>query len=207
LMDVLMPIKNGLEATMEIRALESDLRNIPIVALSAGTAPNEIAQCGKAGMNDFLAKPIDLIQLTECLKNVTSPGGSRTSNETEELMSLEIDSTSIDQLAAVLGPQKLQELIDVFLSDHSARLQRIEDIAENRDIDALKREVHDLKGTCGNMGFVGIAGLAQDVHDACKSDDLGLAIHKLKRLADMNQRVLDWLDDRKDEVPDESKDR
>jgi two-component system, sensor histidine kinase and response regulator len=207
LMDVLMPIKNGLEATIEIRALESDLRKIPIVALSAGTAPEEIAQCKKAGMNDFLGKPIDLIQLTECLKNVTSPGGSRASTEAEELISLEIEATSIDQLAAVLGPQKLQELIDIFLDDHSPRLQRIEDIAEKRDIDTLKREAHDLKGTCGNMGFVGIASLAQDVHDACKANDFGLALHKLKRLPEMNQRMIDWLDQRQKEMPQETKDR
>jgi len=84
-------------------------------------------------------------------------------------------------------------------------LQRIKQIAENRDIDALKREVHDLKGTCGNMGFVGISSLAQDIHDACKSDDLGLAIHKLKNLDSMNQRVMDWLDKHKSELPEETK--
>ena len=207
LMDVLMPLKNGLEATKEIRALKSDLRNIPIVALSAGTAPDEIAECEKTGMNDFLAKPIDPIRLTECLKNVTSPGGSRVSPKTEALTSLEIDSTVIDQLAAVLGPHKFLELTEVFLADHSGRLERIDGITESRNIDALKREVHDLKGTCGNMGFVGIANLAQEVHDACKSDDIGLAIHKLKALTGMNLRIIDWLDNRKTEMSENTKNR
>jgi signal transduction histidine kinase/CheY-like chemotaxis protein len=59
LMDMQMPVMDGVEATRRIRASESAVRNIPIVALSANVMSEEIATCRAAGMNDHLAKPID----------------------------------------------------------------------------------------------------------------------------------------------------
>jgi signal transduction histidine kinase/CheY-like chemotaxis protein len=59
LMDMQMPIMGGIEATRRIRDLETPVRDIPIVALSANVMVEEIASCREAGMNDHLAKPID----------------------------------------------------------------------------------------------------------------------------------------------------
>jgi PAS domain S-box-containing protein len=62
LMDVQMPVMDGLEATAHIRKLESDLlvsRNIPIIALTAGALSEERVRCVEAGMNGFLTKPIE----------------------------------------------------------------------------------------------------------------------------------------------------
>jgi CheY-like chemotaxis protein/HPt (histidine-containing phosphotransfer) domain-containing protein len=59
LMDMQMPVMSGVEATRRIRALASPLSDIPIVALSANVMAREVAICRDAGMNDYLAKPID----------------------------------------------------------------------------------------------------------------------------------------------------
>jgi len=59
LMDMQMPVMGGIEATRRIRDLDSPVRDIPIVALSANVMAEEIASCRVAGMNDHLAKPID----------------------------------------------------------------------------------------------------------------------------------------------------
>ncbi len=59
LMDMQMPVMDGTEAARRIRGLNTSVRNIPIVALTANVMAEEIASCREAGMNDHLAKPID----------------------------------------------------------------------------------------------------------------------------------------------------
>ena len=73
LMDVLMPRMNGLEATRRIRTLQrKDASSIPIIAMSANAFSDDIMRGKLAGMNDYLAKPLDeemLIRaIRKCLK-------------------------------------------------------------------------------------------------------------------------------------------
>jgi PAS domain S-box-containing protein len=65
-MDIQMPVKDGLQATIEIRALETEIQ-IPIIALTAGALFGERQKCLDVGMNHFLTKPIDLIALKQVI--------------------------------------------------------------------------------------------------------------------------------------------
>lgn len=56
-MDIRMPGQNGYDSVLKIRSIEQD-EPIPIIALTAGTTPQEIEKCLKAGMNDYMSKPI-----------------------------------------------------------------------------------------------------------------------------------------------------
>ncbi len=60
LMDVRMPVMDGYEATMAIRALERKDADIPIIAMTADAFSEDIQKCLECGMNDHLAKPIDI---------------------------------------------------------------------------------------------------------------------------------------------------
>lgn len=59
LMDMMMPVMDGLEATRQIRQMSSPLKNIPIIALTANAIKEEVAKCYDAGMYDFVTKPFD----------------------------------------------------------------------------------------------------------------------------------------------------
>ena len=72
LMDMQMPVMDGLEATRRIRAGEESIRDIPIVALTAAVLPNEIERCMQAGMSDFLPKPIVLDTLLRTVAKWTA---------------------------------------------------------------------------------------------------------------------------------------
>lgn len=67
LMDVNMPRMDGLEATRSIRRLPGDAGRVPIVAVTANAAPDEVAACLQAGMDAFVAKPIRAAELLETL--------------------------------------------------------------------------------------------------------------------------------------------
>ncbi len=66
LMDIQMPNRNGYEATSEIRKIKQ-AENIPIIALTAGIMEGDKEKCLKSGMNDYLAKPIDISNLEQIL--------------------------------------------------------------------------------------------------------------------------------------------
>src|SRR5947208_6800350 len=73
LMDVQMPIMDGLEATRKIRTLEGKVANIPVVALTASVLEQDVAACQAAGMDDFVAKPIDRDALLEAVARWARP--------------------------------------------------------------------------------------------------------------------------------------
>ena len=69
LMDIQMPNKNGYEATKEIRAsAREDLKVIPIVAMSADAFSDDIQRALSVGMNDHVAKPIELPKLSAAIE-------------------------------------------------------------------------------------------------------------------------------------------
>ena len=68
MMDVRMPIMDGYEATMAIRKLERGDVNIPIIAMTADAFSEDIQKCLECGMNDHLAKPIDVQAVARKLK-------------------------------------------------------------------------------------------------------------------------------------------
>jgi CheY-like chemotaxis protein len=73
LMDVQMPVLDGLEATRRIRALEDGTtRHLPIVAMTANAMGEDRKQCQAAGMDAFLSKPVDVEQLKQVLEEVAT---------------------------------------------------------------------------------------------------------------------------------------
>jgi len=70
LMDIQMPIMDGLEATMKIREIEQDggKKRIPIIALTAGVSESEKDEIIKAGLDDYVSKPIDRKHLLDILR-------------------------------------------------------------------------------------------------------------------------------------------
>jgi len=68
LMDIRMPVMNGYDAAKAIRALNRPDQNLPILAMTADAFSDDIQHCLECGMNEHIAKPIDISRLTQILK-------------------------------------------------------------------------------------------------------------------------------------------
>jgi PAS domain S-box-containing protein len=78
LMDMQMPVMDGLTATRRIRALaDRDAARTPIIAMTANVLPEQVARCREAGMDDHIGKPINLPQLLHALDRWTTPAEDR----------------------------------------------------------------------------------------------------------------------------------
>ena len=81
LMDVMMPVMDGLEATKAIRMLErEDAKKIPIIAMTANAFEEDRKACLEAGMNEHIGKPIDIPQLKRAITKLLTKRGSKRKN-------------------------------------------------------------------------------------------------------------------------------
>ena len=150
LMDVQMPVMDGLEAIRRIRAGEPPGRRLPVIALTAHTGPDDVADCLAAGADAHLAKPIRPAQLFAALAGV---GWTRAAGGTAVRREL-VDS--IGEAAA-----------DDIMRDYERELERLGDAVEaavnGNDLVSLGRLSHDVKTVAGMLGLAELAARAQAV--------------------------------------------
>jgi osomolarity two-component system sensor histidine kinase NIK1 len=77
LMDIMMPVMDGLEATFQIRKYEKendDKKHTPVIAITANTLDNDRDKCIATGMDEYMAKPFDMNRLNEIFKELNIIG-------------------------------------------------------------------------------------------------------------------------------------
>ena len=153
LMDVQMPDMDGLAATRLIRQLHRSAATLPIVALTANVLPEQVAACRDAGMDDHLAKPVDLKALTAVLDRLAVRQGR---------------STKHDDGRKTRGASAMDELTLRYvqhLSELPAEIDRL--LVEGRSQE-LARAVHSVAGTGGSFGFPRLSEAAFALEAAAK---------------------------------------
>ena len=157
LMDVQMPKMGGFEATQAIREKETGTgAHIPIVAMTAHAMKGDKEKCLKAGMDDYVAKPINAKELYATIERMmddrpqppTDPNLPQVPN-LRELARLDL-STVID---AVDGDKELlKELAEGFVEDSAGQLEELRESLEKGDSEQIERRAHRLRGAVGNFG-------------------------------------------------------
>ena len=184
-MDVQMPEMDGLAAT---RSLRSGGCGLPIVALSAGVSAGERDACEAAGMNDFLAKPIDVGDLAAVLTRWLPPRNSHAAAPPESAIpaltdpavdapvkDLEFPGLELeDSLPRFLGRRDLLAWArDTILKEHGATPARLFDLAAAGQWMDMARIAHALRGAAGNIGALDLADSAKALENALQSPEPG----------------------------------
>jgi len=177
LMDCSMPEMDGYEATAQIRALERELgRHTPIVAMTANTQLGDAEKCLAAGMDDYLAKPITLVELRRKLERWLPATGQRHDGGPP------IDATVFDKLREILGPA-LPHAVTPFLEDAPVYLLQLEQAVAAHDQATARARAHALKGAAGNLGATLLAALAQEAEQlahAGRTSAIGALLPRLR---------------------------
>jgi CheY-like chemotaxis protein/HPt (histidine-containing phosphotransfer) domain-containing protein len=195
LMDVQMPVMDGLQATAAIRAQQPAAgRRLPIVAVTAHALKGDAERFLAAGMDGYLSKPIDadeLIALVESLADASEPspildparaadsaGGNRYPRTSAD------DGFNLaEALASVAGQEDLlRRMVDYFFEEADAKLAEMQAGLQQGDGVPIARAAHRLKGTAVYLGAKPLMAALDRLETLARANDLAGAAEALEQL-------------------------
>ncbi|WP_198402714.1 PAS domain S-box protein [Methylomonas koyamae] len=192
LMDLQMPVMDGIQATRRIRELEQGRgRRIPILALTASVLNHERQESLAAGIDAIVGKPIDIDELLAQMKNLTPAGFGIANNGAAPAATNEVrvDFAPLAEVADYrkglsnwLDPLIYADALLNFAAQHGADADKIQRNLASGDSEAAKRGAHALKGVAGNLALTDIAALAAAIDAELKNGSPELAATQLDRL-------------------------
>ncbi len=162
LMDCQMPVIDGYEATKLIRE-DDRFKDLPIIAMTANAMQGDKEKCISSGMNDYIPKPLDFAYFYETLgkwiapKNINNFIDIESLEEKGELFDIEdikIEGVDIHQALNRMAGDKelLLNQLKRFIKSQENFSKNVLEFLKNDDLESTIREVHTLKGLCGNIG-------------------------------------------------------
>jgi CheY-like chemotaxis protein len=208
LMDVQMPEMDGIEATRRIRDPFSYVLNhhIPIIAMTAHAMQGDRDFCIQAGMNDYIAKPIEVLTLFETVSRwlpVIDSSGEITNQTIIQVKPLESEETShqdiFDRVSLydrlMEDSDLMRKVLAVFLQDTPTQIQTLKDFLITGDLTGAVRQVHTIKGASANVGAKKLQRLAAELEKTQDLDKIRQGVnmieYEFERLREIIVREVD----------------
>ena len=174
LMDVRMPVLDGLEATKRIRKLsDAKKSNIPIIGVTAHFVGDEIDTCRLNGMNDVVHKPISLAELYTAISKYIDFDKDYGINSMVQSVKEEyyLDLDIINHHIDGLGIQKAYELTKKAIISCDSKIEIISKITKGGYAESVQKESHDLSGIAKNFGFIVLAQISSQIEELAEKQD------------------------------------
>lgn len=172
LMDIQMPNTDGIQATLEIRQLESGRsKKVPIIAITAHASADDRKHCLESGMDDYIAKPFRARELINLIRlraghptlNASTPQGKEMEFSSVIKWNRAFETVGGDK-------QLLGELMKVFIKDQESLISAVQNAVAARDGKELKLRAHSIKGALNHLGAIHCAKLAEALEEMGSND-------------------------------------
>ncbi len=191
LMDCLMPVLDGLDATRAIRAREASLgsaRHLPIIALTANAYKESRQRCLEAGMDDFLSKPVMRDELLQVLQRYLPTSHDPAPETRQEPTPMSSQSASVEyprivQMCEQLGTPVMSNLLQEFARQAGSMADQLCAAIESADWPTAHRMAHSLKGSSGTLGMDALSQQAAALEQQLKHDPAQLPPEPLREAA------------------------
>jgi two-component system, sensor histidine kinase and response regulator len=187
LMDLQMPRMDGLQATQEIRKQERPGRHVPILALTAKSASDELARCTAAGMNGLLTKPLDISRLRQALDRF---GVARSSLESSTEAGAQInDPVDLMTLHAKFSGDMafVRRLCQTFVTTTSQGLGELDGAIAANERSRVRLLAHKIKSGGSSVFAHRLAAIAANI----ESEALTAALPELSAAIDALRKAFD----------------
>ena len=174
LMGLHMPNVGGIEATAAIRSRDDARARVPIVALTADTMPATRRACVEAGMDGYIAKPLELLALRQMLRARLGQPHAVVPGEPEAASEPSVDHVVLERLRALepeQGATLVGELVRAFVASAPRQLLAISDAASSGDAAALAGAVGPFRTSCRILGAGRMQRLCGTVEEAAAAGD------------------------------------
>jgi len=179
LMDINMPVMNGIEATKLYRFASAGRKHMPIVALTADVRDEITSKCIDAGMDECLPKPIEPDTLFATIARlVPDDRKAEIARRPEPEVAADapavgeagseiapIDKQAIEDLLELGGPEFVAEIVDQFVTDAVSILRNLSDAVAQGDVSSFHDHAHALRSCAANVGAQRMRGLCLDWRD------------------------------------------
>jgi len=203
LMDINMPVLAGDDAIVIIRE-DNELKDIPIVAITANDKEEEKNRLLKLGMSDFVEKPIKVNQLFNALlkwikaRKIIIRRNDEPVAESKaavDLSVLEFEGINVDKgLTLVMGKRSLyNNLIEKFYENNKSLVEDVTELIENKNWKDAAIKVHGIKGVAGNIGAMEVFKSSNALEAALKNialDDIFFNFNEFKSDLDVVMKSL-----------------
>ncbi|EKO3509783.1 response regulator [Vibrio fluvialis] len=222
-MDVSMPTMDGLTACAAIRDLpEPHKSELPVIAFTAHALTGDKEKFLKAGMTDYLAKPVSLAKLIEMLnlyipcdvsseetvstsqkvdhaqsEMATSPAAAKRTIETGQRKPQLLDESTLQQIIKDTNAELLPLLIDHYVEETRGHQENIRSATAQEALDELKFEVHKLISSSLALGNTALSNLARAIELECRNGEAEQAYALARELDELINDSLQALLERK----------
>ena len=188
LMDMQMPNMDGIAATRAIRQLARPKGAVPIIAMTANAMSGDREACLAAGMDDYIAKPIDRQRLAGLLerwaeqivaarpgRGLCVPAAPAAATAPPPVPRLPLlDAEARADLADTLGEDVFASLMRTFQQSLPTRMREIEQALAEGDVQAGIKAAHSLRGAASNLGLARLAHLLDRLESGLKKGEGGM---------------------------------